>query len=82
MYVHSVPVLFAVVVVVEAMDPDTRVALADAVVTVSPAPEAYLTISIEGPPVRANVTNGLHDIAALNVAPGPITISVDAGPVA
>jgi hypothetical protein len=70
----------AVVVVIEAMDPDTRVDLADAVVSTVPPAESYLRISLEGSPELSNTTNGLHDVAALNVPAGGISIVVDAGP--
>lgn len=70
----------AVVVVIEAMDPDTRVDLADAVVATIPPAEAFLTISLEGVPMRSDTTNGLHDVAGLNVEAGPVSIAVDAGP--
>jgi hypothetical protein len=70
----------AVVVVIEAMDPDTRVDLADAVVATVPPAEAYLRISLEGSPELSDTTNGLHDVAALNVPAGGISIVVDAGP--
>lgn len=70
----------AVLVVIEAMDPDTRVDLADAVVSTVPPAESYLRISLEGRPELSNTTNGLHDVAALNVPAGGIAIVVDAGP--
>lgn len=70
----------AAVVIVEAMDPDTRVDLADAVIATVPAAGAYLRISLEGGPELSNVTNGLHDVAGLNVPAGPISIEVDMGP--
>lgn len=70
----------AAVVIIEAMDPDTRVDLADAVVATVPAAGAYMRMSLEGFPELSDTTNGLHDVAALNVPPGPITIEVDMGP--
>jgi hypothetical protein len=68
------------IVVIEAMDPDTTVDLEGAVVATVPAAETYITISIEGPPVLSNTTNGLHDVASFNVPAGLISIEVDAGP--
>lgn len=70
----------AAVVVIEAMDPDTRVDLADAVVATVPPAGAYMRMSLEGFPERSDTTNGLHDVAAVNVPPGPISIVVDMGP--
>ena len=70
----------AVVVMVDAVDPQSREMLSDVVVGTVPAAGAYMRISLEGRPEQSNTTNGLHNVAGLNVPAGVVSVTVDPGP--
>jgi len=65
-------------VVVDAMDPDTREELAGARVETEPPGAGAFTVSPEGQPILDDTTNGIHDVAVFGVPPGPVALVITA----